>query len=542
MLCGGARGRREKALEEWFQAACTGDTRVLTKLLSKHGTAPSDTRPTLSHGSIFNGFTAIHYAAYNGHTAIVKLLLRTEAAAQTEKPVRISALGIINSRLHIQLSAGATALMIALIRGHINVALVLLDHACKCETSHTTMSGTPLSARSKIKTSSNRTLPPKNEVKRRILKTQTATGISALMLLVALNSIDAVTLLKANNYLLLREEVELTSNNGGNAALMIALLGRDKILEEIISVILGEEYYTDADSCAASTTMQLFVKGLQIVGPLPPFQQDRSLFCFAVSFMKSSMQHDERGFSVLDSARYQLNEKKWGTSRAAKERTYLLYRNLLWRIHIFVNDCPPVNIQNPCEHWNSYDTCCNRLGVLSDGDFKILARDLAKNPEINHYVEDMLAVRKFQKLMRPFSSAIASPSSEPEIETKPEALVVANDEIRNEPVSESRPESGKICSGASIFDSNIEPSSTLNSTLVLTRTIVGGDVDNQVEPTLQVSVPVEMHHGIELAQLTPTTKSHRSDKFSVRSSNSLQLSLSLNFDNSPTLSSCVLIN
>ena len=76
----------------------------------------------------------------------------------------------------------------------------------------------------------------------------------------------------------------------------------------------------------------------------------------------------------------------------------------------------------------------------------------------------------------------------------------------------------------------------------MTRTIVGGDVDDQVEPTLQVSVSVEMHHSIELAQLTPTTKSHRSDKFSIGSSNSLQLSLSLNFDNSPTLSSCVLIN
>lgn len=101
-------------------------------------------------------------------------------------------------------------------------------------------------------------------MKRRILKTQTATGISALMLLVALNSIDAVTLLKANNYLLLREEVELTSNNGGNAALMIALLGRDKILEEIISVILGEEYYTDADSCAASTTMQLLLRDCKL--------------------------------------------------------------------------------------------------------------------------------------------------------------------------------------------------------------------------------------------------------------------------------------
>lgn len=541
MLCGGARGRREKAREEWFRAACTGDIRAVTKLLSKHNTAPSDARPTLAHGSIFSGFAAIHYAAYNGHDAIVKLLLRTEATACTEKPLRISALGIINSRLHIHLSPGATPLMVAVIRGHIDVALTLLEHAYKHEASHAQMAGAPLSARSKVKAGSNRALPPKNEVRKHTLRAQTATGISALMLLVTLNTSDAITLLKAKDYLLLREEVELTSSNGGNAALMIALLGRDKILEEIISLILGpEEYYTDANSCAPNTTMQLFIGGLQIVGPLPPFQQDRNLFYFAISFMKSLMQRDERGFTVLDSARYQLNEKKWGTSRAAKERTYLLYRNLLWRIHIFVNDCPPVNIQNPCEHWNNYEACCNRLGAISDGEFKILAKDLAKNPEINHSIEDMLTIPRFQKLMRPFSSAIAS--SRPRVKAVVEPEVVAEHEPNHEPERDSYPESIKICPGASIFDSSIEPSSTLNSTLVLTKTVVGDCLDDQTGSPLQTSIPVRVQDGIELAQVTPTTKSHRSDKFSVRSSNSLQLSLNLNFDASPTSSSQILNN
>lgn len=165
------------------------------------------------------------------------------------------------------------------------------------------------SARSKVKAGSNRALPPKNEVRKHTLRAQTATGISALMLLVTLNTSDAITLLKAKDYLLLREEVELTSSNGGNAALMIALLGRDKILEEIISLILGpEEYYTDANSCAPNTTMQLFI-GVSKLSAHCPFQQDRNLFYFAISFMKSLMQRDERGFTVLDSARYQLNER-----------------------------------------------------------------------------------------------------------------------------------------------------------------------------------------------------------------------------------------
>lgn len=538
MLCGRAGGRREKALEEWFKAACNGDTRTVTKLLSKHGTAPSDARPTLAHGSIFGGFTAIHYAAYNGHDSVVKLLLRTEAATQTERPVRIPALGIINSRLHIQLAPGATPLMIAVIRGHIKVALMLIEHAYRYEAPHARMTGAPLSARSKVKTAgSSLALPPKNEAKRHILRAQTAAGVSALMLLVALNSSEAIALLKARDYLLLREEIDLISGSGGNAALMISLLGRDTILEEIISLILGEkEYYTDADSCAASTTMQLCVGGLKVVGPLPPFQQDRSLFSFAISFMKSAMQRDERGFSVLDSARYQLNEKKWGVSRAAKERTYLLYRNLLWRIHIFANDCPPLNIQNPCEHWDSYEECCSRLGVLSDSEFKISARDLAKDPEINHYVEDMLTINRFQTLKRPFSSAIVSPDSDFEAEAEVEA------EAKGDSMYTYRPGSMEAYPGLSVFDSNIEPSSTLNSTLVLTKTVVNGCVDEQAEPTLQTSIPVEVRQGIELAQLTPTHGNRKSDKFSGRSSNSLRLSLNMSFDVSPSLSSRVLFN
>lgn len=152
----------------------------------------------------------------------------------------------------------------------------------------------------------------------------------------------------------------------------------------------------------------------------------------------------------------------------------------------------------------------------------------------------MLTIPRFQKLMRPFSSAIAS--SRPKVKAVVEPEVVAEHEPNHEPEHDPYPESIKICPGASIFDSSIEPSSTLNSTLVLTKTVVGDCLDDQTGSPLQTSIPVRVQDGIELAQVTPTTKSHRSDKFSARSSNSLQLSLNLNFDASPTSSSQILNN
>lgn len=534
MLCSSACGGKRNSVEEWFKAACNGDTRTVTKLLPKYSTAPIDNRSSLSHGSIFNGFSAIHYAAYNGCDSVVKLLLRTEAAAQTNSSVRISALGIINGRLHLKINKGATPLMIAVIRGHVKVALMLLEYAHKHELPHATMCGAPPRVCSKVKTTdTSLALPPKNETQKRILRTQTDGGISALMLLVALNTSDAVTLLKAKDYLLLREEVDLIGKSGENAALMISLLGRDTILEEILSLILGnDEYYDDGVTSAAMTTPPRCVGEHQNNDSSPPFQRDKNLFCLAISFMKSTMRRDEHGFSVLDSARYQLNEKKWGVSRAAKERTYLLYRNLLWRIHIFSNDSPPTNIKNPCEYWSSYEECCSRLGVISDSEFKILARDLAKNPEINHYVDDILAINRLQTFKRHFSPIIVS------LEAKEEVT----NEVKNEHVYDFRSESADGCSGLSVFDSNVEPSSTLNSTLVLTKTVVNEYAGEQTESTLQVSVPVVMQQSIGLAQLTPTHEPHNSDKYSSKSSNSLRLSLNINFDISPSLSSRILAN
>lgn len=108
-------GRQENNVEPLFHACAKGDAAQVTKLLQKK-TNPNCTN---THGT-----TALHIAAYHGHTAIVTLLLDAGAdvnlATKNNKDFPL--------RLFNNTQGGSTPLMLACARGHIAIVKQLLAH------------------------------------------------------------------------------------------------------------------------------------------------------------------------------------------------------------------------------------------------------------------------------------------------------------------------------------------------------------------------------------------------------------------------------
>ncbi|CAL6072028.1 Conserved_hypothetical protein [Hexamita inflata] len=110
----------------WFISAQKNDiASIETKLNKNVGTR--DFRQTKIDEGIIKGFTALHYACYNGCMEVVKFLVPHEIGLMTQKEVAIPAPGFSDCAKY-KLVGGSTCLTIALLRGKGEVVKFLINH------------------------------------------------------------------------------------------------------------------------------------------------------------------------------------------------------------------------------------------------------------------------------------------------------------------------------------------------------------------------------------------------------------------------------
>ncbi|TNJ29004.1 Ankyrin repeat protein 1 [Giardia muris] len=200
--------RPKKHDYSWFAACQAGRLDEVKTKLGRMRTQ-RDNRP--SGVGIYPGFTGLLYACLNGRIEVAQLLLEHEFAEYATEQADITLYGTSGSRTYT-VTAGTTPLMLAILEGHMQIAMLFLDFATQN--------------------------PDKIE---QILCVRNQQGHCALMCLCMIQQSGLVEFLKKSSELVLRYEIELVSADGCTALQIAALYGRNFLLDSIFKVMFVRE-------------------------------------------------------------------------------------------------------------------------------------------------------------------------------------------------------------------------------------------------------------------------------------------------------------
>ncbi|TNJ28995.1 Ankyrin repeat protein 1 [Giardia muris] len=209
----------------WFHACAGGDLHAI-KRLRRSFARRFDTRETNTSKGIIGGFSGIHYAAYYGCRQAIELLFEDEADLMSQKDVLIapdqntsrsrrkSIRKQCTSQTTSVLRARSSALVTAIVRGHVGLARLLL------ELSHRVLVDPD-------------TPPLMLERANRLLKTHDSSGVSALMRVCTAPQEATVQLVGVWGSLLLQKEISAVSASG-KTCLHYAIEARNYAALEVI--------------------------------------------------------------------------------------------------------------------------------------------------------------------------------------------------------------------------------------------------------------------------------------------------------------------
>lgn len=257
----------------WFSACITGNISFVQSKIEKFK-GVRDSRESNEQDNVFTGFAGIHYASYIGNVGVLQALLPQEYNILTSETVTLLMTGITNGSCRYKLSKGSTPLMVAIVRGKLDCARVILKFCAQMG----------------------------EKVTSALLGVRNETGITALSLACVDNVPNIVQLLYQESKLLLRKELTLTCESGMSCLLYAAFFGRFYTVDSICKSLFD----------AAS--------------------DDREEKLLKVTFAHVLLLRDSAGNSCLDSATDEIDYDKYGTSKGNKRSCYLLLKPYIKRV------------------------------------------------------------------------------------------------------------------------------------------------------------------------------------------------------------------